>query len=199
MAQAEQLDASVRRQPSAADMALIERFADALWMERGLSRNTLASYQSDLRHCATWLAGEAVTGLLGARRDQLLGYLAASVDRGIRPRTSARRLSTLRQFYQWAVREQLCQRAPGRLDDVDDWLAGGPARHLIAIDSPAYPERLRALPDAPLALLVAGDLDVLSLPQLGVVGSRSPTAGGLHRQRGSRGYQRHYGRGPGLS
>ena len=93
-------------------MAIIERFADAVWMERGLSRNTLASYQSDLRHCAAWLADEASTELLGARRDQVLGYLAASVDAGMQPRTSARRLSTLRQFFHWAVREQLCRHDP---------------------------------------------------------------------------------------
>jgi len=90
----------------ASDEEVIERFADAVWMERGLSANTLNSYQSDLRHCARWLRGTHVTGLLQARRDQLLGYLAAAVDEGLRPRTSARRLSTLRQFYHWAVREQ---------------------------------------------------------------------------------------------
>ena len=38
--------------PDAADAELIERFADTLWMERGLSRNTLVSYQSDLRQVA---------------------------------------------------------------------------------------------------------------------------------------------------
>ena len=113
MAQTDQPDAAERRpRPTVADIAVIERFADAVWMERGLSRNTLASYQSDLRHCATWLAGETANGLLGARRDQLLAYLAASVDAGMRPRTSARRLSTLRQFYHWAVREQLCPHDP---------------------------------------------------------------------------------------
>lgn len=88
------------------DQEVIERFADAAWMERGLSANTLASYQSDLRHCARWLRAEHGAGLLQARRDQLLGYLAAAVDEGMRPRTSARRLSTLRQFFHWALREK---------------------------------------------------------------------------------------------
>ncbi len=87
-----------------ADERAIERFSDALWMERGLSRNTLDAYRSDLRHCAQWLnAGGG--SLVQVRRDQLLAYLAAGVDGGARPRTSARRLSTLRQFFQWAVRE----------------------------------------------------------------------------------------------
>ncbi|MDJ0741460.1 MAG: site-specific tyrosine recombinase XerD [Gammaproteobacteria bacterium] len=94
------------------DTAMIERFADALWMERGLSRNTLQSYQSDLRHCAAWLRDRLGSGLMTVRRDQLLGYLSASVQAGVRPRTSARRLSTLRQFYQWACREQLLDDDP---------------------------------------------------------------------------------------
>ena len=95
-----------------ADAAVIERFADALWMERGLSANTLSSYQSDLRHCARWLRVNPGCELLRVRRDCLLGYLAAGVEEGVGPRTSARRLSTLRQFFQWALREQLLQRDP---------------------------------------------------------------------------------------
>ena len=92
---------------AADDALIIERFADAVWMERGLSANTLNSYQSDLRHCARWLLANAGCELLRVRRDQVLGYLADGVDQGIQPRTSARRLSTLRQFFQWGLREQL--------------------------------------------------------------------------------------------
>ena len=94
------------------DAQLVERFADAVWMERGLSRNTLDSYQSDLRHCARWLYRSDGSSLSRVRRDQLLGYLAATVDAGMRPRTSARRLSTLRQFFQWALREKLIASDP---------------------------------------------------------------------------------------
>ncbi len=94
------------------EVQLIERFADAVWMERGLSVNTLSSYQSDLRHCARWLQSNDHHPLLEARRNELLAYLAAAVDQGVRPRTSARRLSTLRQFYQWALRENLTARDP---------------------------------------------------------------------------------------
>ena len=95
-----------------AELELIERFADTIWMERGLSANTLSSYQSDLRHCAHWLQRNGCAGLLRASRPQLLSYLAAAVDQALRPRTSARRLSTLRQFYRWAQREKLCAADP---------------------------------------------------------------------------------------
>lgn len=106
------VDSARGRQLDEVDLRIIERFSDALWMERGLSTNTLNSYQSDLRHCASWLRHEADTALLQARRDQLLGYLAAGVDEGVRPRTSARRLSALRQFFHWALREQLISGDP---------------------------------------------------------------------------------------
>lgn len=94
------------------DAAVIERFADQVWMERGLSRNTLAAYRSDLRHCARWVGDSYGLGLVQARPEHLLGYLAAAVDAGVRPRTSARRLSALRQFFRWCVREKLATSDP---------------------------------------------------------------------------------------
>jgi integrase/recombinase XerD len=87
------------------DRDIIERFADALWMERGLSANTLAAYQTDLRQTADWLHDQARVGLLTARRGDLLAYLASLAAGGATPRTAARRLSTMRQFYRLALRE----------------------------------------------------------------------------------------------
>ncbi len=58
------------------------------------------------------------------------------------------------------------------------WLEG-PQRSLITFGGPDYPPRLAQLPDAPLALWVSGsELDLLSSPQLAIVGSRSPTTSG---------------------
>ena len=92
----------------------IERFADALWMERGLSDNTLASYQSDLRHVASWLQASSDLSLLDANRQELLSYLASLTASGVSVRTSARRLSALRQFYQYAIREGWIETDPTR-------------------------------------------------------------------------------------
>jgi DNA processing protein len=50
--------------------------------------------------------------------------------------------------------------------------------HLLACASPAYPDLLRRSPDPPAVLFVRGSPDVLSEPQLAMVGSRNPTAGG---------------------
>lgn len=86
-------------------IAEIEAFADALWMERGLSRNTLSAYQSDLRAFVRWLAEERQRGLEQAMRADLLDYLALLVRQGRKPRSTARLLSCLRQFYGHMLRQ----------------------------------------------------------------------------------------------
>ena len=84
---------------------VIDRFADAMWVERGLSQNTLAAYQSDLHAVAKWLQEEKQQALLQAEQQDLLDYLAVRSKRKDSPRSSARLLSCLRQFYQHALRE----------------------------------------------------------------------------------------------
>ncbi|HEY0683515.1 MAG TPA: DNA-processing protein DprA [Steroidobacter sp.] len=58
-----------------------------------------------------------------------------------------------------------------------------PGHHFIPSGSPRYPALLAELSDAPAALLVRGDPDLLSLPQLAIVGSRNPTRAGLDNAR----------------
>jgi len=94
-----------------AELQRIEAFIDGLWMERGLSAHTLSAYRADLVGLARWLA-ERGSSLLAARRDLLLGYLAARVQGGAKPRSTARLLSTLRRFYRYQVREGRLQEDP---------------------------------------------------------------------------------------
>ncbi len=82
-----------------AGLRIIEAFADALWLERGLSANTLAAYRSDLRAFHHWLSRERQRDLIQAHRSDLLDYLALLAQQGRKPRSSARVLSCLRQFY----------------------------------------------------------------------------------------------------
>ncbi len=122
-----------------ADIAVIERFADALWMERGLSENSLKAYQSDLRKLAGWLRKERARGLLEAERVDLLDYLALLVRSGRKPRSSARLLSSLRQFYQHGLRQ--------------GWVAEDPS---VRIDAPRLGRPLpRTLTEAEVEALLA--------------------------------------------
>ena len=96
---------------------VIEGFADILWMERGLSANTLSAYQSDLRAFTLWLGRERGHGLAEASRIDLLDYLAVLSLAGRKPRSAARLVSCLRQFYQHLLRQGLIAEDPSaRLD-----------------------------------------------------------------------------------
>jgi DNA processing protein len=71
------------------------------------------------------------------------------------------------------------RRPDWRAADADlQWFAGGSNRRLVTIDHPDYPPLLRQTPDPPVALFALGTLEALQLPQIAMVGSRNPTAGG---------------------
>ena len=88
-----------------------EQFLDAVWLESGLSENTLNAYRADLAAFEGWL-GKKKLPLDAVTRAELLGYLAANVRQGLSPRSSARRLSTLRRFYRYLLREGLIGEDP---------------------------------------------------------------------------------------
>lgn len=92
------------------DAKIIETFLDAMWLERGLSKNTLIAYRNDLAGFARWLGGRK--DLLQAQREDLLAYLAARSGSGAKPRSSARLLSSLRRFYRHLLREGRLQEDP---------------------------------------------------------------------------------------
>ncbi len=85
---------------------LIEPFLDALWLERGLSDNTVSSYRSDLEKFSLWL-DEQGSSLLLAGMDEIQHYLAWRVDHQFAASSTARFLSALRRFYQYLNREKL--------------------------------------------------------------------------------------------
>jgi integrase/recombinase XerD len=89
---------------SAADIALIDEFIDALWLADGLSKNTLASYRSDLALFAGWLAGNN-SSVVGAGEPAINAYLAHLHARpgGIKSASQRRLMATLRRCYRWLL------------------------------------------------------------------------------------------------
>ncbi len=128
------------------DSVVVDRFIDMLWLEFGLSTNTLTAYRNDLQGFATWLAARHIT-LIGAHREQLLSYLADQVDAGARPRTTARLLSSLRRFYHYLVRESVIL-----ADPTAQIHAPKLARALPQSLTEEQVERLLLAPDANTAL-----------------------------------------------
>ncbi len=124
------------------DSSILDEFCDALWLEDGLSRNTLTSYRFDLTQFANWLAKVGGKALLAADHSDLLSYLAHRVAGKARATSTSRLLSSLKRFYQYELRQ-------GKI----------PADPTLNIDSPRLPrglpktlteqdvERLLAAPD----------------------------------------------------
>ena len=93
-------------------IVLIDQFLDAVWVEQGLSENTLSAYSSDLRIFAKWLADKS---MLEVDTGDLSRFLASRYQAGIGNRSSARILSSLRRFYGYYLRENRLKRDPTAL------------------------------------------------------------------------------------
>ena len=90
--------------------APIDDFIDALWLEEGLARNTLAAYRRDLTLYATWLNGQGRALLVSAESD-LNAYFAAS-HAATKASTANRRLTVFKRYFRWALRERLITSDP---------------------------------------------------------------------------------------
>ena len=83
------------------DSASVDAFIDALWLEEGLSKNTLQAYRRDLTLFAEFLSGRA---LVVAQEADLQAYFAARHNT-TKATTANRRLTVFKRFYRWALRE----------------------------------------------------------------------------------------------
>jgi len=129
--------------PRPSDLAEIDNFCDALWLEDGLAKATLDSYRSDLDRLAGWLAEHGHEALLDIRETTLTAFIA-HLAKHTRASSQARYLSTLRRFYRWQV-------GRGRL--VSD--------PTLKLANPSLPSRLpKVMSEKQVeALLDAPDLD----------------------------------------
>jgi integrase/recombinase XerD len=90
---------------------LIDKFLDAIWMERGLSANTLGAYRADLMTLSRGLSDKDIS-IEDAEKADLLGFIAGRVKSGAKPRSTARQLSSFRRFFRYIMREGLRDNDP---------------------------------------------------------------------------------------
>ena len=95
---------------------IIEQFLDTVWLEQGLSQNTLSAYRLDLQSLGIWLVSQQLNWLSVTTLD-LHAFLATRLDEGYKASSAARLLSTLRRLFQYLYREKL------RLDDPSSLLS----------------------------------------------------------------------------
>ena len=88
----------------------LDTFIDHLWLEDGLSKNTLDSYRTDLSQFATWLV-KRNKQLLSANQVDIQQYLAIRFPKS-KPRSIGRLIASMRRFYRYCLRESLVQADP---------------------------------------------------------------------------------------
>lgn len=88
------------------DADLLDEFCDNLWLEDGLSRNTLDSYRRDLRKFAAWLEkarGASILATAHADIQDYLGYLKN--EQQAKPSSSSRNVSSLKRLFRYLLRQ----------------------------------------------------------------------------------------------
>lgn len=129
---------------------LLEAFLEMMAAERGAARNTLDAYRRDLEDALATLAEDAAT----VAPDALRLYLRGLAAQGLSPRTQARRLSALRQFFRFLAREGIRADDPTELLDSPKLPAPLP-RALSEAEVQALLSAAETLPDGKAALAVA--------------------------------------------
>ncbi len=100
-----------RQSTSSKESAAISAFVDAVWLEDGLSQNTLTAYRQDLKGFEQWLISQGRPGLDAANTADIQSWFA-SLHAVTRPSTANRRLATLRRYYLWALRHHRVSEDP---------------------------------------------------------------------------------------
>ena len=93
----------------------LDSFIDHLWLEDGLSKNTLESYRADLSQFNIWLGLQKKSfqksDLLNASQADIQQYLAVKFPQS-KPRSISRLIASMRRFYRYALRENLISTDP---------------------------------------------------------------------------------------
>jgi integrase/recombinase XerD len=88
------------------DAELLDEFSDALWLEDGLSRNTLESYRRDLNKFADWLEKQRGCGLLAASHADIQGFLAHLMGgQKAKATSTSRAISSLKRLFRYLLRQ----------------------------------------------------------------------------------------------
>ncbi len=153
--------------PRMQDTHIIELYADSLWLEKGLSANTISAYRQDLQAFSDWLASRGQS-LLSISKADVLSYLGAQRAEKLSARSAARMLSCLRGFYRLQCREQRIAADPTL--DIDSPKLGRPLPKSLSeqdvealLAAPNTDDPLELRDKAMLELLYASGLRITEL------------------------------------
>ncbi len=125
---------------SSTSNAGIDSFIDALWLEDGLSRNTLAAYRRDLSLYAQWLRAHGDRAVDSTQEADLNAYFSARHSES-KATTANRRLTVFKRYFRWALRE--------RFITADPTLRLQSARQALRVPKTLTESQVEALLEAP--------------------------------------------------
>jgi len=96
---------------SDSDRQILDAFIDNIWIEKGLSQNTLDSYRSDLEQFSSWLEKNNLN-YIKASKKEILSYLSFLFQKGLGSKTVARKLSSLKSFFRYLVFKSIIPNDP---------------------------------------------------------------------------------------
>ena len=96
---------------SDSDRQILDAFIDNIWIEKGLSQNTLDSYRSDLEQFSTWLEKNNLSYIKTSKKE-ILSYLSFLFQKGLGSKTVARKLSSLKSFFRYLVFKSIIPNDP---------------------------------------------------------------------------------------
>ena len=96
---------------SDSDRQILDAFIDNIWIEKGLSQNTLDSYRSDLEQFSSWLEKNDLSYIKTSKKE-ILSYLSFLFQKGLGSKTVARKLSSLKSFFRYLVFKSIIPNDP---------------------------------------------------------------------------------------
>ena len=96
---------------SDSDRQILDAFIDNIWIEKGLSQNTLDSYRSDLEQFSSWLEKNKLS-YINTSKKEILSYLSFLFQKGLGSKTVARKLSSLKSFFRYLVFKSIIPNDP---------------------------------------------------------------------------------------
>jgi integrase/recombinase XerD len=96
---------------SDSDRQILDAFIDNIWIEKGLSQNTLDSYRSDLEQFSSWLEKNNLNYIKTSKKE-ILSYLSFLFQKGLGSKTVARKLSSLKSFFRYLVFKSIIPNDP---------------------------------------------------------------------------------------
>jgi len=97
---------------------LVDKYITHILVEKGLSKNTLESYTKDLEKYIDFLIANNIENIDQTDTHTILNHLTSLTDQGLKPRSRARHLVTIRGFYKFLVQEKIIEHDPSKIVDL---------------------------------------------------------------------------------